>query len=136
MAVSGGGCVAARIHRMVDDAAPRAPAQGRKIPYARQSINRADIEAVVAHHPETVVYPDATHGFMREGEMAEGSEANKKARQDAWTRWKALRGLADLGIEPSRAAVVALAHDPDFRVRLETARALAGENVSIDRTSK
>jgi HEAT repeat protein len=45
---------------------------------------------------------------------------------DAWTRWKALRGLADLGIEPSRAAVVALAHDPDFRVRLETARALTG----------
>jgi HEAT repeat protein len=45
---------------------------------------------------------------------------------DAWTRWKALRGLADLGIEPSRAAVVALADDPDFRVRLEIARALAG----------
>jgi hypothetical protein len=45
---------------------------------------------------------------------------------DAWTRWKALRGLADIGIEPSRSAVVALADDPDFRVRLETARALAG----------
>jgi len=44
---------------------------------------------------------------------------------DAWTRWKALRGLFDLGAEPSRAAVAALADDPDFRVRLEAARALA-----------
>ena len=43
---------------------------------------------------------------------------------DAWTRWKALRGLVGLGIEPSRAAVVPLAGDPDFRVRLEVARAL------------
>jgi hypothetical protein len=43
---------------------------------------------------------------------------------DAWTRWKALRGLVDLGVEPSRAAVVPLAGDPDFRVRLEAGRAL------------
>ncbi|HEU0207452.1 MAG TPA: dienelactone hydrolase family protein [Candidatus Udaeobacter sp.] len=40
-----------------------------------------------------VTYKDATHGFMREGEMAEGSEANKKARQDAWTRWTRLLKL-------------------------------------------
>jgi carboxymethylenebutenolidase len=40
-----------------------------------------------------VIYKDATHGFMREGEMAEGSEANKKARQDAWTRWTRLLKL-------------------------------------------
>ncbi|HEU0207847.1 MAG TPA: dienelactone hydrolase family protein [Candidatus Udaeobacter sp.] len=39
---------------------------------------------------EPVTYRDATHGFMREGEMPDGSEANKKARQDAWTRWKTL----------------------------------------------
>jgi hypothetical protein len=43
---------------------------------------------------------------------------------DAWTRWKALRGLVDLGIEPSRAAVTPLAEDPDFRVRLEATTAL------------
>jgi HEAT repeat protein len=43
---------------------------------------------------------------------------------DAWTRWKALRGLVEIGIEPSRTAVAQLADDPDFRVRLETARAL------------
>ena len=43
---------------------------------------------------------------------------------DAWTRWKALRGLVGLGIEPSRGVVAPLAADPDFRVRLEAAGAL------------
>jgi hypothetical protein len=43
---------------------------------------------------------------------------------DAWIRWKAVVGLVELGIEPSRDAVVALAHDTDFRVRLEVTRAL------------
>jgi hypothetical protein len=45
---------------------------------------------------------------------------------DPWTRWKALRGLVELGVEPSRAAVTALVDDPDFRVRLEANRARAG----------
>ena len=44
---------------------------------------------------------------------------------DAWTRWKALRGIGDLGTGPSRAAVLARASDPDFRVRLEAARVAA-----------
>ena len=44
---------------------------------------------------------------------------------DPWTRWKALHGIAALGAVPSRAAVEARAADPDFRVRLEAARALA-----------
>ena len=43
---------------------------------------------------------------------------------DAWVRWKALRGLAELGPAPSRAAIAAKADDPDFRVRLEAAAAL------------
>lgn len=43
---------------------------------------------------------------------------------DAWTRWKALRGLAVLGAEPSRERIAALADDPDFRIRLEVAAAL------------
>jgi len=43
---------------------------------------------------------------------------------DAWTRWKAVHSIAALGIDPSRAAVEACASDPDFRVRLEAARAL------------
>ena len=45
---------------------------------------------------------------------------------DAWTRWKALRGLVELGIEPSRDLVAPLTEDPDFRVRLESGRALRG----------
>jgi hypothetical protein len=45
---------------------------------------------------------------------------------DAWTRWKALRGLVELGIEPSHASIRALGDDPDFRVRLEASRALGG----------
>lgn len=39
---------------------------------------------------EPVIYKGATHGFMREGEMPNASEANKKARDDAWKRWKTL----------------------------------------------
>ena len=39
---------------------------------------------------EPVIYKGAGHGFMREGEMPNANEANKKARDDAWTRWKTL----------------------------------------------
>jgi hypothetical protein len=49
------------------------------------------------------------------------------ADSDPWIRWKALRGLADLGVGPSREAVAALATDNDFRVRLEVARVLRAD---------
>src|SRR5213596_1376883 len=39
---------------------------------------------------EPVIYKGAGHGFMREGESPTASEANKKAREDAWARWKTL----------------------------------------------
>jgi carboxymethylenebutenolidase len=39
---------------------------------------------------EPVIYKGAGHGFMREGEMPAANEANKKARDDAWARWKGL----------------------------------------------
>jgi carboxymethylenebutenolidase len=39
---------------------------------------------------EPVIYKGAGHGFMREGEMPNASDANKKARDDAWARWKTL----------------------------------------------
>jgi carboxymethylenebutenolidase len=39
---------------------------------------------------EPVTYDGAGHGFMRAGEDPAGSEANKKAREAAWTRWLAL----------------------------------------------
>src|SRR5438067_11339468 len=39
---------------------------------------------------EPVIYKGAGHGFMREGESPTGTPENKKAREDAWTRWKTL----------------------------------------------
>ena len=45
---------------------------------------------------------------------------------DPWTRWKAVRAIAELGIDPSRDAVAGLEDDPDFQVRFEVANALRG----------
>jgi len=40
---------------------------------------------------EPVVYEDAGHGFMRAGEAPDDTNpANKKARDEAWARWKSL----------------------------------------------
>src|SRR5438093_8901261 len=39
---------------------------------------------------EPVIYAGAGHGFMREGEQSDASEENRKARDDAWARWKTL----------------------------------------------
>lgn len=39
---------------------------------------------------EPVTYEGAGHGFMRAGEDPAGSEANKKARDEAWTRVRAI----------------------------------------------
>ncbi len=37
---------------------------------------------------EPVTYDGAGHGFMRAGEAPDASDANRKARDDAWARWK------------------------------------------------
>ena len=39
---------------------------------------------------DPVTYEGAGHGFMRAGEAPDASEANKKAREDSWKRWKTL----------------------------------------------
>ncbi len=39
---------------------------------------------------EPVTYEGAGHGFMRAGEAPDASPDNKKARDDAWKRWKSL----------------------------------------------
>jgi carboxymethylenebutenolidase len=39
---------------------------------------------------EPVIYEGAGHGFMRAGEAPDANEANKKARAEAWERWKKL----------------------------------------------
>jgi carboxymethylenebutenolidase len=44
---------------------------------------------------EPVIYKDAGHGFMRQGEMAtDKTNPDRKARDEAWERWKKL--LADI----------------------------------------
>ena len=53
---------------------------------------------------EPVTYEGAGHGFMRAGEAPDASEANKKARDEAWDRWKKLlaraEGPSDLRVMP------------------------------------
>lgn len=39
---------------------------------------------------DPVIYPDAGHGFMRAGEQPDAKPGNKKARDAAWKRFKAL----------------------------------------------
>jgi carboxymethylenebutenolidase len=49
-------------------------------------IPSADIETVAAHHADTFVYPEAGHGFMRDG----SADFAPDAAADAWTRTLAL----------------------------------------------
>jgi hypothetical protein len=78
----------------------------------RPAVRRATVDAMV----------DAARPSLRS--LFERALADR----DAWTRWKALRGLVDLGIEPSRDAVTPLTADTDFRVRLEATGALRGRD--------
>jgi carboxymethylenebutenolidase len=39
---------------------------------------------------EPATYEGAGHGFMRAGEAPDASDANRKARTEAWVRWKTL----------------------------------------------
>ncbi len=41
---------------------------------------------------DPVTYEGAGHGFMRAGEAPDASEANKRAYEEAWKRWKELLG--------------------------------------------
>ena len=41
---------------------------------------------------DIVTYDGAGHGFMRAGEAPDGKDADKKARTEAWARWKSLLG--------------------------------------------
>jgi carboxymethylenebutenolidase len=41
---------------------------------------------------DPVTYDGAGHGFMRAGEAPDAKDADKKARADAWLRWKSLLG--------------------------------------------
>src|SRR5438105_2517889 len=50
---------------------------------------------------DPVTYEGAGHGFMRAAEAPDASDANKKARADAWARWKSL--LTNRGFKPTGA---------------------------------
>ena len=39
---------------------------------------------------DIVTYPGAGHGFMRAGDEPNAAGPNKKARDEAWARWKEL----------------------------------------------
>ena len=54
------------------------------VPTAKDLMRRANKKY------EPVIYGGAGHGFMREGEKPDASEENRKARDDAWARWKTL----------------------------------------------
>jgi len=41
---------------------------------------------------EPVIYEGAGHGFVRAGAMPDAEEANRRAREQAWQRWKELLG--------------------------------------------
>jgi HEAT repeat protein len=99
--------VAANLLREGDPAAA-AGDWGRLVVDPVRSVRRAAVDAMV----------DAGREELRP--LLETALADT----DAWVRWKALRGLAELGPEPSRAAIAARADDHDFRVRLEVAATL------------
>lgn len=50
--------------------------------HADPYIPQADIDAVAAHHPDTVVYHGAGHGFFRDG----SENYDQSAAEDAWKR--------------------------------------------------
>ena len=51
----------------------------------------ADMKAAGKSY-EPVTYEGAGHGFMRAGEAPDAGGANRKARDEAWARWKTLLG--------------------------------------------
>lgn len=54
------------------------------IPISKEQMNAA------GKTYEPVIYEGAGHGFMRAGEAPDANEANQKAREEAWKRWKEL----------------------------------------------
>jgi carboxymethylenebutenolidase len=49
-----------------------------------------DLMKAAGKQYDPVVYEGAGHGFMRAGEAPDANEANRKARTEAWARWKDL----------------------------------------------
>jgi hypothetical protein len=96
---------------LLADAPPDVAADGwnRLFSDDSRNVRRSVIDAVVDSHREEL-------RTLLEAALAD---------PDAWTRWKAVHGIAALGVTSSRGAVEVCASDLDFRVRLEAVRALA-----------
>lgn len=99
------------------------------------AVRLADADAEVALRHWTRLLADPSRSVRRVVVDTVGDAGRPELRPllelglqdpDAWIRWRSVRGLAAIGVDPSREAVDALAGDPDFRVRLEAARVLAG----------
>ena len=52
--------------------------------------NSAELMKQAGKIYEPVTYEGAGHGFMRAGEAPDANDANRKAHDDAWKRWKEL----------------------------------------------
>jgi carboxymethylenebutenolidase len=55
---------------------------------------------------DPVTYDGAGHGFMRAGEAPDANDANKKAREDSWKRWKSILGSESADVKPDAHAYV------------------------------
>ena len=55
---------------------------------------------------DPVTYDGAGHGFMRAGETPDADDANKKAREDSWKRWKSILGSESADVKPDAHAYV------------------------------
>ncbi len=99
--------VAARLLAEADPPAALA-AWSRLVRDPARSVRRATVDAMV----------DAGREELRP--LLEAALADA----DAWIRWKAVRGLIELGPGPSQRLIRERGDDPDFRVRLEVAAAL------------
>jgi len=95
----------------------------------------ADVDAAVAATLWARLVEDPSRSVRRATVDTVGDARREELRPlletalgdaDPWIRWRALRGIAQLGADASRGAVAGLAADPDFRVRLEAARTIAG----------
>jgi len=87
-------------------------------------------DTVAALETTTAAYQDPSLMVRRTAIDAAADTEDPAARglfelalssEDPWIRWKAVHALGDIGLEDSRGAVLDLAEDTDFQVRLEVA---------------
>ncbi|HEX2064372.1 MAG TPA: HEAT repeat domain-containing protein, partial [Acidimicrobiales bacterium] len=111
-----------------------AAARGPDAAFRQVAANRMAEAPPEVAHPEWARLLDDPSRMVRRSVVDTAVDAGREQLRplleralsdtDAWVRWKALRGLADLGAARSDVAIRPLTNDPDFRVRLEAHAAL------------